>query len=101
MNDKSIKENYKSTIEAINSDINVIDLQAWVLENMPVSKFSQVATQAVNSIMGTIIGAWFDAGARPEQVKTFLTKLADLLWATLQEDEANPSPCSTDSADLL
>lgn len=56
------------------------EFQQWMLDNMPTTELGQQANGMAGGIVGSVIGAWFDAGASPDLVKEYLTRFVDLSW---------------------
>jgi hypothetical protein len=59
----------------------VKDLMVWTAANMPVDPFATQAMSTAGGVVGTIVGAWFDAGADGPTVKEWLSRTIDLFWA--------------------
>lgn len=53
------------------------EFNAWILKNMPEDGIAPYANSLVGSILGSIIGVWFDCGAKP---KEYLARFVDMVW---------------------
>lgn len=58
-----------------------------LFKQMPLERFAKQGASVASGIIGTIIGAWFDAGATPEQVKRYIDKQIDVIWAAYVESQ--------------
>jgi hypothetical protein len=80
--DKDAGEAVASAMDAISAsmDKKAQEFADWLKDTMPVHEFSHQAHSFSNGIVGSLVGAWIDAGATREQVKEYLTRFTDFTF---------------------
>lgn len=68
-------------LSSISQQQRVKDFGEWMLAKMPHHEFSHQAHSMAGSIIGGILGSWFECGASPELMKEYLSRFVDMTHA--------------------